>query len=228
MFTKIYMSFLVAIGGFLVIGTTRTPDVVHTAKASCARTTAMASAHGGNQRYSLTSLMSSARTRPLMLHDTSSKKCGTCHEDETASFHNSTHAKTTNASAPTCENCHGDATKHIAEGGSKATIVTFSKLSPTESAKICQTCHEKSGNQSHFSQSEHLAAGVACTTCHDVHPGGKDKAVRTSAGLSAMMRGPQKELCLSCHKDVGAQFSLPTHHRMQEGVVECTSCHNPH
>jgi DmsE family decaheme c-type cytochrome len=43
-----------------------------------------------------------------------------------------------------------------------------------------------------------------------------------------MMRGEQKDLCASCHKNIEAEFALPSHHRLKEGVLECSNCHNPH
>ena len=35
-------------------------------------------------------------------------------------------------------------------------------------------------------------------------------------------------MCYSCHKDIEAQFQLPVRHRVNEGLVKCTDCHNPH
>jgi DmsE family decaheme c-type cytochrome len=35
-------------------------------------------------------------------------------------------------------------------------------------------------------------------------------------------------VCLDCHQDSFAQFQFNERHRLEEGVVECTSCHNPH
>jgi DmsE family decaheme c-type cytochrome len=39
---------------------------------------------------------------------------------------------------------------------------------------------------------------------------------------------PQPELCYGCHGNIQAQFALPTHHRVPEGAMKCTDCHNPH
>ena len=38
----------------------------------------------------------------------------------------------------------------------------------------------------------------------------------------------QMDLCYSCHLQVKAQFSMPFKHRVNEGVIQCTDCHNPH
>jgi DmsE family decaheme c-type cytochrome len=35
-------------------------------------------------------------------------------------------------------------------------------------------------------------------------------------------------MCFTCHATVKSQFSLPTHHRVPEGLMNCTDCHNPH
>lgn len=41
-------------------------------------------------------------------------------------------------------------------------------------------------------------------------------------------RQTESELCLSCHKEQRAQFSLNTHHPVPEDRMQCSSCHNPH
>jgi DmsE family decaheme c-type cytochrome len=38
----------------------------------------------------------------------------------------------------------------------------------------------------------------------------------------------QTELCYTCHSEVRAQFSMPFKHRVNEGFMSCTDCHNPH
>ena len=35
-------------------------------------------------------------------------------------------------------------------------------------------------------------------------------------------------MCWECHGDVVAQFELNEKHRLEEGIIECTSCHDPH
>ena len=44
---------------------------------------------------------------------------------------------------------------------------------------------------------------------------------------SAQRRANCPELCYNCHGDVRAQFALPTHHRVPEGLMKCTDCHTP-
>src|SRR5215469_12898165 len=35
-------------------------------------------------------------------------------------------------------------------------------------------------------------------------------------------------MCYSCHVNIRAQFDMPSHHRINEGFMTCTDCHNPH
>ena len=154
--------------------------------------------------------------------------CVQCHEDEVASFRNTTHSRSWQAGIG-CEQCHGDATNHIATGGQKGTIISMKGLSPNDVSKNCLNCHQqKGGMQGHAALSEHYRAGVACTSCHEVHPSNEHKSKLNIQGKSAMLKGMQTELCLSCHTTVAADFNKPTHHRLLEGIMSCTSCHNPH
>jgi DmsE family decaheme c-type cytochrome len=153
--------------------------------------------------------------------------CAKCHEDEVDSYQNTTHAHAWKANL-SCAECHGDATKHLDSDGAKGTIISMKNLSSNEASATCVKCHEQTGEQSHTQLSEHFRAGVGCTECHNVHPTGEHKAEMNNVGKSAMLKGKQTELCLSCHDAASADFNKPTHHRMKEGVMECASCHNPH
>jgi len=35
-------------------------------------------------------------------------------------------------------------------------------------------------------------------------------------------------MCYGCHATVRAQFSMPSKHRVNEGFMQCSDCHNPH
>jgi len=100
--------------------------------------------------------------------------------------------------------------------------------SANEVSATCLNCHEKTGEQAHGKLSEHFRAGVGCTTCHELHPTPQHQAEMHKIGKMAMLREKQSDLCLSCHNTVNADFNKPTHHRLKEGILDCTSCHNPH
>ena len=43
-----------------------------------------------------------------------------------------------------------------------------------------------------------------------------------------LLRAPQPQLCYSCHTDIKPAFSQPFHHKVNEGLMKCTDCHDPH
>jgi DmsE family decaheme c-type cytochrome len=203
MIRRMYLAVATVLSAVLILGTTTQPTKVEQRPAPALRAASVA-----------------AITLPAHENaEATAEQCNDCHEDEVASFENTTHLHTMHGDKLACEN---------AEPETKGAMTSFRKLSPTAVSEVCLDCHEKSGMQSHARQSEHMAAGVSCIECHDVHPSEEAKIVRTTSGRSAMMRAPEKELCTSCHASVEAEFKLPTHHRLQEGVVTCSNCHNPH
>jgi len=157
-----------------------------------------------------------------------------------------------------CEMCHGPGKAHAdgeeASQGDDAKAAAASKLifsfhaNPRMNSERCLACHQSSRDQKDFTHSTHIQHGVACDSCHSMHlteAGRNPKAERlgTAQGnffnvpkLPAEMRWlhesqlikPQPELCYGCHGNIQAQFALPTHHRVPEGAMKCTDCHNPH
>ena len=45
---------------------------------------------------------------------------------------------------------------------------------------------------------------------------------------SSLLKESEPNLCFTCHGNIQAQFALPVHHRVPEGLMKCTDCHNPH
>ena len=93
-------------------------------------------------------------------------------------------------------------------------------------APACLTCHRDTHPR--FAASPHALLG--CTSCHAVHELADDPAeLRETDPFFTLGRatGPSA-LCVECHEDVGAVFELNTRHRLQEGALDCTSCHDPH
>ncbi len=155
-----------------------------------------------------------------------------------------------------CEACHGPGKAHAqameAAGGSDAKVLAALKSAPIwafqgtpqQNAAVCLTCHISSKMQEGFQHSTHLAHGVACQNCHSAHlvnPLPKHPAYAQEAMFqvprlpqqiawlkSGQLRAPQPDLCFSCHRGVQAKFALPVHHRVPEGLLKCTDCHNPH
>ena len=126
---------------------------------------------------------------------------------------------------------------------------------PKENSERCLACHASGKAQAGFGHSMHMAAGVSCQDCHTPHLvkpadslAGAKMSPPPAQSLSAqsalfqvpklpeetrwlhnnLLKQSQPALCFSCHETVRAQFSLPEHHRVPEGFMKCTDCHNPH
>jgi DmsE family decaheme c-type cytochrome len=152
------------------------------------------------------------------------KACQMCHPNIVTPFIRNPHFKSSASGkeAPEnagCEGCHGPGKAHIAGMGDKTKIVAFSRLEPAAVLDRCLRCHEKSLARADIHSSQHTLRNVVCTNCHSIHK---------SATPKALLAAQQNELCYGCHSDIRAQFSMPSRHRVNEGMMTCTDCHNPH
>ncbi|MFN8939635.1 MAG: DmsE family decaheme c-type cytochrome [Acidobacteriota bacterium] len=150
--------------------------------------------------------------------------CRGCHPDISAAFFRNPHFKTANNSKlpfedKGCESCHGPGKAHIEAKGDKSKIVAFSQLQPKQTLDACLACHSRQISRANIRRSSHTTADVVCTNCHSVHK---------SATPKQLLARPQTDLCYSCHSNVQAQFSMPVKHRVNEGFMQCSDCHNPH
>jgi DmsE family decaheme c-type cytochrome len=139
--------------------------------------------------------------------------CKVCHSDVWFNFYKNPHFKTG------CEGCHGPGGNHVAAHGGKATIRAFSLMSSDEVLNTCLECHSKDLSRANIRRSAHTEADVVCSNCHSIHKSPVPKFLLAKV---------QRELCYSCHTAIRAQFDMPVRHRVNEGVVQCTDCHNPH
>lgn len=148
-----------------------------------------------------------------------SDQCMSCHEVVGKSVEQGPHWKAKTAHAQSCETCHGPGKAHIEGGGDKSKIFTFENLKPNQVAERCLTCHQNNQDHQFFQSSVHNRANVTCTSCHSIH-----KAKVTAALLTEKDPG----LCYSCHAAEKAAFMKPFHHRVNEGFIKCSDCHNVH
>ncbi len=150
--------------------------------------------------------------------------CRTCHPAIVADFYRNPHHKTTlDAAAPPersgCEGCHGPASDHVAAKGDKSKIQAFSQMAPRQVLDNCLRCHSESLGRANIRRSQHTLAGIACNKCHSIHKAKTQKA---------LLAKEQRDVCYGCHEDIRAQFMLPVKHRVNEGFMTCSDCHNPH
>jgi DmsE family decaheme c-type cytochrome len=153
-----------------------------------------------------------------------SQACKTCHPDVWSKFFKNPHFKSIASGKETpehtgCEGCHGPGQAHIEAHGGKASIIAFSQLEPKKIQDNCLRCHSQTLARANIRTSAHTENNVVCTSCHSIH------GSQTPKFLLAKV---QSELCYQCHADVRSQFSMPFKHRVNEGVINCSDCHNPH
>jgi DmsE family decaheme c-type cytochrome len=150
-----------------------------------------------------------------------SETCKTCHEDLYNAWENTPHQKTLldtkgGPSHQGCEGCHGPGADHVAGGGDVTKIFKFKNASTKEVDAKCLTCH--AGAHPNFDRSPHARANVSCTSCHSVHHSKEEK----------LLKAAQPTLCFQCHADTKPAFNMPFHHKVNEGLITCSDCHDAH
>lgn len=155
------------------------------------------------------------------------RTCLTCHNSpQIRAVLSSVHGVESNPATPfaqqDCESCHGASPDHYRS--MQSPTVVFGKSSgrfPASDVSLqnraCLNCHE-SGNRQHWAGSEHEFANLSCASCHQIH----QEQHPLPQGQASI------DLCLSCHREKRAQINLRSHHPLNEGLMTCTSCHNPH
>ena len=174
-----------------------------------------------------------------------SDACKDCHEDQFKAFSHTSHAQLTKLGSwkekvTGCESCHGPGKAHAEEGDPKK-IISFKNKSSKEISETCLGCHAGREEHNNFRRGEHWRNDIGCADCHSSHsaPTGRNLASSNVFVASANAQKPgissikllkmsEPQLCLSCHTEVKHQFNLPFHHKVLEGAMKCSDCHNPH
>jgi DmsE family decaheme c-type cytochrome len=149
-----------------------------------------------------------------------SDTCAACHADVAKKFSSNPHSRLAllhNGTGATCESCHGPGRAHVEGGGDVTKIKQLSKLSAQQVDETCLGCH--AGAHPNFLRSPHARAGVSCTSCHSVHNGDTE---------AKLLKAAQPKLCFQCHADVKPAFDMPFHHKVNEGLLKCSDCHDVH
>ena len=150
--------------------------------------------------------------------------CKTCHEEIYKDYETTPHWKTMSdtrrgVAFQGCEACHGPGKAHVEGGGDTTKIFTFKGVSATAISYRCLGCHNYDQEHQNFVRGQHALSQVSCIDCHQPHHPKQPQRLLVAS---------QPQLCFSCHQDVSPQFSRPFHHRVKEGLIRCTDCHNPH
>ena len=118
-----------------------------------------------------------------------------------------------------CEDCHGPGSAHVEGSGDVSKIVRFKTLGDAQSSKLCLSCHSGSNEHANFQRSTHASNDIGCTACHSPHKATVQRS---------LLREGQPQLCFGCHTDSRAEFDRPFRHRVKEGLIQCSDCHNVH
>jgi predicted CXXCH cytochrome family protein len=174
-----------------------------------------------------------------------SDTCKTCHEDQFKAFSHTSHSELININSwktkvTGCEACHGPGKAH-SEEGDPTKIISFKNKSSKEISETCLTCHAGREEHNNFRRGEHWRNDIGCTDCHAPHLVLTNKNTSGSItfvspanaekpGFSTlhMLRGSEPQLCISCHGEVKPDFNKSFHHKVLEGMMKCSDCHNPH
>ena len=135
-----------------------------------------------------------------------------------------------------CESCHGpgslavegltpekveqDARQGKQAGCDFKTLINIKALPSQAQSLICLKCHTANAtfNLHNWSAGAHAISDVSCSDCHKLHSG-PDLKVR---------KKDIEVMCETCHQEIRAEFSLPSHHPVPERKIFCNDCHDPH
>jgi len=151
-----------------------------------------------------------------------SDTCKACHEEIYRKFEATPHWKTTYGrhgdAAKGCEACHGPGQAHVEGGGDKSKIFTFAGADPGEASRRCLSCHNGE-EHANFSRSQHNSNDVSCIACHSPHH---------AKEAQYLLVEKQPQLCYGCHTETKQEFQRPFRHRVDQGLIQCSDCHNLH
>ena len=154
--------------------------------------------------------------------------CIRCHDDaRTAAVFKTRHGTSADPRTPfaqlQCETCHGPGSEHaqhLHPGDPRPAIPLFGKnstASVAEENKVCLSCHQDN-HRVGWQGSVHDREGLACVSCHSIH----------AEHDPVLAKAEQPDVCYRCHQVVRADFAKYSAHPVQEGDMDCSSCHAPH
>lgn len=149
--------------------------------------------------------------------------CASCHEDVAQAFANGPHGRAMALSREgvlerSCESCHGPGAQHAQDP--LAGHIRGRGTAAETMAAACGQCHAWPAVGQNLQAPAHARAGVSCLSCH--------QSGHQAAKAERLLRGPEEQLCGSCHPRERSEFSLPFAHREGRSPLPCSNCHGIH
>ena len=160
-----------------------------------------------------------AQSAPPVPAATNGAECLSCHAEETRSYPDNPHGKQSVAhgnSAVGCEACHGPGQAHVEAGGDKTKIFSPADATAAKASESCLGCHKD--RHTGYERVAHGQGNAGCLGCHSIH----------KSADKNLLRAAEPALCYGCHADQKEQFALAVHHKVDEGLMRCSDCHDPH
>lgn len=175
-----------------------------------------------------------------------SETCKACHEEQFNNFTHTSHAKleglpSWKGKVTGCEQCHGPGKAHVEADGDPTKIISFKNKSSKTVSETCLSCHSGREEHNNFRRGEHWRNDVGCTDCHSSHDPvtgpnlaasntfvSESNGEKPGSSTIRLLKASEPQLCLKCHSEQKHQFNQPFHHKVLEGAMKCSDCHNPH
>jgi DmsE family decaheme c-type cytochrome len=128
-----------------------------------------------------------------------------------------------------CSACHAEDQEHLASTEPSRSRFADDSKPMKEIARRMYAMTEKI-NDGFIAMMGNSGLPVSCGTCH------RGRITPESSPLLAIAEPPggqpgktsKNESCFQCHEDERTAFAMPSRHKVEEGLISCADCHEPH
>jgi predicted CXXCH cytochrome family protein len=179
-----------------------------------------------------TKIRQMSKLKPMQVDAT----CLNCHAQAHPNFERSPHAKA-QVGCTSCHSIHGFIPVAAAVKAASATVPVPSATAsvapttgpamtpdttPSEAAPLAPPAPKKAQLSARLIASLKTDGSTTDPTRWNV------ASLETPGENPSLLKAPQPQLCYQCHNDVKPAFAQPFHHKVDEGLLKCTDCHDAH